>query len=78
MHDESQEIAKAYGAVCTPDPFLFDSQLKLIFHSRIDDTHGGDDPAVHELHEAIDEFLDTGQITIEERPSMGCSIKWKT
>ena len=39
LHDESQEVAKEYGAVCTPDHFLFDADLKLVFHSRIDDTH---------------------------------------
>ena len=65
LRDETQDIAKAYGAVCTPDPFLFDSKFKLIHHGKIDS-----------LHEVIKEFLDTGKITKEENPSVGCSIKW--
>ena len=78
LHDETQEIAKAYGAVCTPDPYLFDKDLKLIFHSRIDNTHGPIPAFKHEMHDAINEFLQTGKITHEEKPSMGCSIKWKS
>ena len=77
LHDESQEIAKAYGAVCTPDPFLFDKDLKLIFHSRIDNTHGSDPATESELYNAIKEFIEKGSISVEEKPSMGCSIKWK-
>jgi len=76
LHDESQEVAREYGAVCTPDPFLFDADLKLIFHSRIDDTHGKQE-GKHELYVAIEEFLDSENISMEENPSMGCSIKWK-
>src|SRR3989338_7591678 len=77
LRDESQDIAKAYGATCTPDPFLFDSGFKLVFHSRIDDTHGTDPATKHEMHNAIGEFLEKGSISLKEKPSMGCSIKWK-
>jgi peroxiredoxin len=77
LRDESQEVAKAYGATCTPDPFLFDANFKLVFHSRIDDTHGQDPVEKHELHNAIGEFLSTGKISLKEKPSMGCNIKWK-
>lgn len=77
LRDETQDIARAYGAVCTPDPFLFDANLKLIYHGRIDDTHGKEEAAMHELYAVIDEFLKTGKITRAEKPSMGCSIKWK-
>ncbi len=76
LRDESQEAAKDYGAVCTPDPFLFGKNLKLAFHSRIDDTHG-QESGRHEMHEAIAEFLKKSNISLLERPSMGCSIKWK-
>ncbi len=76
LHDESQEVARAYGAVCTPDPFLFDENFKLIYHGRIDDTHGKEE-GKHELHEVIGEFLASGKIAKKEMPSMGCSIKWK-
>ena len=78
LHDESQETAKEYGAVCTPDPFLLDADLKLIFHSRIDDTHGDDPADRHEMYEVISEFLENGNIPWGEQPSMGCSIKWKS
>lgn len=77
LRDESQEVARAYGAVCTPDPFLFDKDLKLIFHGRIDDIHGTVSANKHELYEAIGEFLEKSIISIEENNSMGCSIKWK-
>ena len=77
LRDESQEVAKAYGAVCTPDPFLFDAQGKLVYHGRIDDAHGKELAKVHELYGIIGEFLQIGKITAEQKPSMGCSIKWK-
>ncbi len=77
LRDESQEVAKAYGATCTPDPFLFDKDLKLVFHSRIDDTHGQDPATKHEMHNAIAQFMATGAISMREKPSMGCNIKWK-
>lgn len=77
LRDETQDIARAYGAVCTPDPFLFDSHLKLVYHGRIDDTHGKEAAAMHELYEVIGEFLTTEKIIRAEKPSMGCSIKWK-
>ncbi len=76
LRDETQDVAKLYGAVCTPDPFLFDADLKLIYHGRITDVHGKDG-GILELYEVIDEFLKTGKITRVEKPSMGCSIKWK-
>lgn len=77
LRDESQEVAKSYGAVCTPDPFLFDSDLKLVYHGRIDDSHGEEEEGEHEMYAIIGEFLETGGISQEEKPSMGCSIKWK-
>ncbi|MFH1290080.1 MAG: thioredoxin family protein [Nanoarchaeota archaeon] len=77
LHDNTQDAAKAYGAVCTPDPFLLDGNFKLIFHSRIDDPPGLKEAKRHEMYEAIQEFLDTSQISIKENPSMGCNIKWK-
>ncbi len=76
LRDDSQETAKAYGAVCTPDPFLFDAELKLAYHGRIADVHGKEG-GTPELYGVIDEFLKTGAITGKEQPSMGCSIKWK-
>ena len=77
LHDETQEVAKAYGAVCTPDPFLFNEEGKLVYHGRIDDVHGEDESNVQELYEAIGELIETGKIVHDAQPSMGCSIKWK-
>ncbi len=77
LHDADQETAKEYGAVCTPDPFLFDSSLGLVFHSRIDDSHGQENCNRHEMYEVISRFLERGDVVLEESPSMGCSIKWK-
>ncbi len=76
LRDESQKVAKAYGAVCTPDPFLFDTDLKLVYHGRITSLHGKEG-GTPELHEVIGEFLHTRKIAREEKPSRGCSIKWK-
>jgi len=77
LRDESQEVAREYGASCTPDPFLFDSDFNLIFHSRFDDKHADETVNKHEMHQAIGEFLGKGSISLQEQPSMGCSIKWK-
>jgi peroxiredoxin len=77
LHDESQDVAKSYGAVCTPDPFLFDENLNLIFHSRITDAKGDEQDKVEEMYDAISNYLDTRKISIVGNPSFGCSIKWK-
>jgi len=76
--DETQSVAKAYGAVCTPDPYLFDSSLKLVYHGRIDD--GYLDPVkvtVQDLKHAIGATILGKPISEKPHPSMGCSIKWK-
>lgn len=77
LHDDAQTTAKHYGAICTPDPFFFDKNLRLIFHSRIDDTHLQEEAGKHEMYDAIDEYLKIGEISQKEQPSMGCSIKWR-
>ena len=76
--DETQEIAKKYGAVCTPDPFLFDSDKKLIFHGRIDDAMNPDATATQKVMiNNIEKFLNGEKIEKDFDPSIGCSIKWK-
>ena len=76
--DETQEIAKKYGAVCTPDPFLFDSQQKLVFHGRIDDAMNPDAVANEKIMiNNIEKFLNGEKIEKDFDPSIGCSIKWK-
>ena len=76
--DETQEIAKKYGAVCTPDPFLFDSDRKLVFHGRIDDAMNPDAVANEKVMiNNIEKFLNDEKIEKDFDPSIGCSIKWK-
>ena len=78
LQDESQEVAQTYTAACTPDIFVYDSDRTLVYRGRFDETrpdqgdpHGGD------LKEALDELLETGEVTVDQKPSMGCNIKWK-
>lgn len=77
--DESQQSAKDYGAVCTPDPFLFDSEMKLAYHGRFDDAHGKahDEGTTSEMEDAIKQVLAGEEVTVESLPSIGCNIKWK-
>ena len=76
--DDDQEIAKRYGAVCTPDPFLFDSERKLVFHGRIDNAMKPEDTATEKtMISNIQKFLDGEKIEKDFDPSIGCSIKWK-
>lgn len=78
LHDDTQEVAKAYGAVCTPDIFGFNAALELQYRGRLDESWSGvlDDPK-RELFEAMQEVAATGSTTKEQNPSIGCSIKWR-
>lgn len=79
LHDESQEVARAYQAQCTPDIYVFDQKRTLQYHARIDD-NWKDESAVkkQDLREALDAILAHQPVSPEQIPSMGCSIKWKT
>ena len=81
LFDESQDVAAAYGARCTPDPFLFRNDggtFKLAYHGRLDDAPNPDDePSEREMAAHVEMLLDGDQITAAEKPSRGCSIKWK-
>jgi len=78
LYDESQSVAKAYGAECTPDFFLYDANLCLAYRGRFDETRPGADPATgNEFLQAVDELLSFGVVTMPQRPSLGCNIKWK-
>ncbi len=79
LYDESQETAKAYGATCTPDLYVFDRDRKLVYHGRFDATRPrtGTTADGSDLRRALDELLETGAVTTEPFPSMGCNIKWK-
>ncbi|MBN1169630.1 thioredoxin family protein [Candidatus Micrarchaeota archaeon] len=79
LFDESQETAKAYGAECTPDPFLFDAGLKLVYHGRFDDAHGKkhEEGKTSEMEDAVRQLLEGKEVTVQALPSCGCNIKWK-
>ncbi|MFH1545806.1 MAG: thioredoxin family protein [Patescibacteria group bacterium] len=79
LHDESQEVATKYHAVCTPDIFVFDANRKLAYHGRLDDDWQEEEKVSREeLKEALEKILVGETIPREEQiPSMGCSIKWK-
>lgn len=79
LYDESQEVAKAYKAACTPDLFLFDESRELVYRGQFDDSRPGNNKPVtgDDLREAIDLLLEEGEIMEEQIPSMGCNIKWK-
>ena len=76
--DDKQDVAKRYGAVCTPDPFLFDEDRKLIFHGRIDNAMNPDATATENIMQNnLKKFLAGEKIEKDFDPSIGCSIKWK-
>ncbi len=76
--DDSQEIAKKYGAICTPDPFLFNKERKLVFHGRIDNAMKPEDTATEKtIINNIEKLLAGEKIEKDFDPSIGCSIKWK-
>jgi peroxiredoxin len=78
LRDETQQVALAYGAECTPDFFVFDGNHKLQYRGRLDDgTPSSDEVTSHDLRKALEELLETGEVTIEQVPSRGCNIKWK-
>jgi len=78
-HDESQETAKAYRAVCTPDFFLFDDGRKLVYRGQLDDSRPGNNKPVtgKDLRAAMDAVLAGKPVHSNQMPGAGCSIKWK-
>jgi len=79
LYDESQSVAKAYGAVCTPDFFGYNAELQLQYRGRLDESRKETAPsdARRDLFEAMKQVADTGNGPSEQIPSMGCSIKWR-
>ena len=78
LRDESQDVARAYGARFTPEIFAFDKDRKLAYHGRIDDNY--DDPfdvRRHDLREALDEILAGKPVSIADTEPVGCTVKWK-
>lgn len=80
LYDKSQEIAKAYTAACTPDFFLFDKDKKLVYRGQLDDSRPGNNlpPTGKDLRGAIHEVLEDKPVNPNQKPSIGCNIKWKS
>lgn len=78
-YDESQEVSKAYTAACTPDFFLFDESNRLVYRGQLDDSRPSTDIPVtgRDLRLAIDAVLRDKEIDPQQKPSIGCNIKWK-
>lgn len=78
--DETQEVAKIYQAACTPDFFLFSQDRKLVYRGQFDSARPGNQESItgDDLTAAINGLLAASPISLEQKPSMGCNIKWKT
>jgi thiol-disulfide isomerase/thioredoxin len=79
LYDASQEAAKRYRAACTPDFFLFDSQRRLVYRGQFDDARPGNNAPVtgKDLRAAVDAVLAGRSVSAEQKPSLGCNIKWR-
>ena len=79
LYDESQAVAKSYMAACTPDFFLFDQNKNLVYRGQFDDSRPRNDEPVTgaDLRAAVDALLSGNEISADQKPSMGCNIKWK-
>ncbi len=84
LFDESQEVARAYDAACTPDFYLFDREMKLVYHGQLDDSRprrgdaGNDIPVTgRDLRKALDEVIAGKRPDTNQRTSLGCNIKWR-
>jgi peroxiredoxin len=79
LYDEQQEAARAYDATCTPDFFLFDGAMKLVYRGQFDDSRPGNEIPVtgKDLRAAMDALLSGQPINPDQKPSLGCNIKWK-
>ncbi len=79
LYDETQEVARAYQAACTPDFYVFDRQRRLVYRGQMDASRpGGDVPVTgKDLRAALDAVLENRPAAEDQRPSLGCNIKWK-
>ena len=79
LFDETQSVAKAYTAACTPDFFLFDDERRLVYRGQFDGSRPGNDVPVtgSDLGAAVEALLEGNPISPDQRPSIGCNIKWK-
>jgi len=79
LYDETQQVAKAYSAACTPDFYLFDQNLRLAYHGRLDGSSPGNDvpQTSADMRAALEAVLAGQSVPGEQLPSVGCNIKWK-
>ncbi|WP_040279861.1 thioredoxin family protein [Psychroserpens damuponensis] len=79
LYDQTQDVAKAYNAACTPDFFVFDGNLKLVYRGQLDDSRPGNDIALTgtDIRTTFDHILNNKPISEDQKPSIGCNIKWK-
>jgi peroxiredoxin len=79
LFDETQDVARAYDAQCTPDFFLYDGNAKLVYRGQLDDSRPGSDIPVtgKDLRAALDALIAGRDISTEQRASLGCNIKWR-
>ena len=79
LFDETQEVAKKYDAACTPDFFIYNSDKQLVYRGQLDDSRPGNDIPVtgYDLRKAIDSLIKGEEIDKNQKPSIGCNIKWK-
>ncbi len=79
VHDETQAVAKAYRAACTPDFYVFDQATRLIYRGQFDESRPGGNqrPTGRDLRAALDAVLQGKQVPVDQKPSIGCNIKWK-
>jgi len=79
LYDESQNVAKAYQAACTPDFYIFDDNLELIYRGQLDDSRPGNDVPLsgQDMREALNAIIDGNAVNSDQKPSIGCNIKWK-
>ena len=79
LFDETQEVAKAYQAACTPDFYIFDGSMKLVYRGQLDDSRPGNEIPVtgKDIRAALDAILAGEPVSEDQKPSIGCNIKWK-
>jgi len=79
LYDETQEVARAYQAACTPDFYVFDGNMKCVYRGQMDDSRPGNDVPVtgQDLRNAVENILAGNAVDLLQKPSIGCNIKWK-
>jgi peroxiredoxin len=79
LYDESQAVAKTYQAACTPDFFIYDHSLQLVYRGQLDDSRPGNGIPVtgKDIRQALDQLIKDQPVAADQKPAIGCSIKWK-